>query len=72
MKTVLYFQKLFLLPHIRMFILVLFTGVVAASASGMGVPLMVKYVFPVVFHTAGEEMPELLVQVPSFTYWESV
>lgn len=65
MKTVLYFQKLFLLPHIRMFILVLFTGVVAASASGMGVPLMVKYVFPVVFHTAGEEMPELLVQVPS-------
>ena len=47
-----------------MFILVLFTGVVAASASGMGVPLLIKYVFPVVFHTAGDEMPELLVQVP--------
>lgn len=65
MKNVLYFQKLFLLPHIRMFFLVLFTGMVAASASGMGVPLMIKYVFPVVFHTAGEEMPDLLVQVPS-------
>ena len=64
MKTILYFQKLFLLPHIRMFILVLFTGIVAASASGMGVPLLIKYVFPVVFHTAGDEMPELLVLVP--------
>lgn len=64
MKTIFYFQKKFLLPHIRMFILVLFTGVVAASASGMGVPLLIKYVFPVVFHTAGDEMPELLVQVP--------
>ncbi len=65
MKTILYFQKRFLLPHIRMFILVLITGVVAASASGMGVPMLVKFVFPVVFHTAGDEMPELLVQVPS-------
>ena len=65
MKTILYFQKRFLLPHIRMFILVLITGAVAASASGMGVPLLVKFVFPVVFHTAGDEMPELLVQVPS-------
>lgn len=64
MKTILYFQKKFLLPHIRMFILVLITGVVAASASGMGVPLLIKYVFPVVFHTTGDEMPELLVQVP--------
>lgn len=65
MKTILYFQKKFLLPHIRMFILVLITGVVAASASGMGVPLLVKFVFPVVFYTAGDEMPELLVKVPS-------
>ena len=48
-----------------MFILVLFTGVVAASASGMGVPMMIKYVFPVVFHTAGDEMPELLEIIPS-------
>lgn len=64
MKTILYFQKKFLLPHIRMFILVLITGVVAASASGMGVPLLIKYVFPVVFHTTGDEMPELLVLVP--------
>ena len=58
MKTILYFQNKFLLPHIRMFILVLITGAVAASASGMGVPLLVKFVFPVVFYTAGDEMPE--------------
>ncbi|MBO5684453.1 MAG: ABC transporter ATP-binding protein [Akkermansia sp.] len=65
MKNILYFQKLFLLPHIRMFILVLFTGMVAATASGMGVPLLIKYVFPVVFYTPGSEMPDLLVKVPS-------
>ena len=65
MRNILYFQKLFLLPHIGMFVLVLLTGVIAASASGMGVPMMIKYVFPVVFHTTGEEMPELLVQIPS-------
>jgi hypothetical protein len=53
MKNILYFQKLFLLPHIRMFFLVLFTGMVAATASGMGVPLLIKYVFPVVFYTPG-------------------
>ncbi len=65
MKTILYFQKKFLLPHIRMFVLVLITGMIAASASGMGVPMLIKYVFPVVFHTPGDELPELLVKVPS-------
>lgn len=64
MKTILYFQKKFLLPHIRMFILVLCTGMIAASASGLGVPLLIKYVFPVVFHSHGDEMPELLVLFP--------
>ncbi|MBR5186190.1 MAG: hypothetical protein IKW19_07835, partial [Akkermansia sp.] len=64
MKTIFYFLKRFLWPHIGMFGVVLCTGVIAASASGMGVPLMVKYVFPVVFHRPGEPMPDLLVQVP--------
>lgn len=65
MKTIFYFLKRFLGPHLSMFILVLFTGMLAASASGLGVPMMVKYVFPVVFHTPGEPMPELLALVPS-------
>lgn len=64
MKNILYFQKRFLLPHLALFVLVLFTGMVAAAASGLGVPLMVKYVFPVVFHTAGSPEPELLTLVP--------
>ena len=64
MKTIFYFLKRFLWPHIGMFAVVLCTGVIAASASGMGVPLMVKYVFPVVFHSPGEPMPDLLVKVP--------
>ena len=64
MKNVVYFLKRFLLPHIRLFILVLFTGVVASAASGLGVPLLVKYIFPVVFHTAGDELPELLKIFP--------
>lgn len=64
MKNVVYFLKRFLLPHIKLFILVLFTGVVASAASGLGVPLLVKYIFPVVFHTAGDELPELLKIFP--------
>ncbi len=64
MKTIFYFLKRFLWPHIGMFGVVLCTGVIAASASGMGVPLMVKYVFPVVFHSPGDPMPDLLVHVP--------
>ena len=65
MKNILYFQKKFLLPHIGMFVLVLFTGMVAASASGMGIPMMVKYVFPVVFHAPGDPVPELLEGIPA-------
>lgn len=62
MKNILYFQKKFLLPHIGMFVLVLITGMIAASASGLGVPLMAKYVFPVVFQTS--ETPELFTFFP--------
>ena len=62
MKNILYFQKRFLLPHIGMFVLVLITGMIAASASGLGVPLMAKYVFPVVFQTS--ETPELFTFFP--------
>ncbi len=65
MKKLIYFLKRFLLPHIFLFITVLGTGVLAASASGLGVPLLVKYVFPVVFREEGGETPELLVNFPS-------
>ena len=65
MKRVIYFLKRFLLPHIVLFVTVLFTGVVAASASGLGVPFMVKYVFPVVFRDGSGTTPELMEILPS-------
>lgn len=70
MKNIFYFMRRFLWPHIAMFVLVLFTGMVAASASGMGVPLLVKYVFPVVFYTPGEPQPELMGLIPSLAELE--
>ena len=65
MKTITYFLKRFMLPHISMFVLVLITGMVAAAASGAGVPFMVKYVFPVVFRGYETSTPELLEKIPS-------
>lgn len=65
MKKLVYFLKRFLLPHIFLFITVLGTGVLAASASGLGVPLLVKYVFPVVFREDGGATPELLEIFPA-------
>lgn len=67
MKRVVYFLKLFLLPHIVLFMTVLLTGVMAASVSGLGVPFMVKYVFPVVFRDENGPVPELLELLPSLT-----
>ncbi len=65
MKKLIYFLKRFLMPHIFLFIIVLGTGALAASSSGLGVPLLVKYVFPVVFREEGGATPELLVLFPS-------
>lgn len=65
MKRVIYFLRRFLLPHIVLFVTVLFTGIVAASASGLGVPFMVKYVFPVVFRDGSGTTPELMEILPS-------
>ncbi|MBR5522267.1 MAG: ABC transporter ATP-binding protein [Akkermansia sp.] len=63
-KRIVFFVRQFLLPHLVWVLGTLATGLIASGASGMGVPMMVKYVFPVVFfHGSGEE-PELLQQVP--------
>ena len=65
LKRVLFFAQHFLLPHLKWVLATILTGFIASAASGMGVPLMIKFVFPVVFfHGAGEE-PELLQMVPS-------
>lgn len=65
MKNIIYFLKRFMQPHLGLFALVLLTGLVAAAASGAGVPFMVKFVFPVVFRNEGDAAPELLEIIPA-------
>lgn len=64
-QRILYFARLFLFPHRWVFLAALITGVVVSAASGLGIPLMVKFIFPVVFYNAadGSEMPILLQKV---------
>ncbi len=50
MKQFLRFAKLFLLPHMGFFVLAILTGFVAAAASGLGIPLMISAVFPIIFN----------------------
>ena len=61
-KRVLFFARLFLFPHKWIFIGALVTGLIVSAASGLGIPLMLKFVFPVVFYNEanGDELPTLL------------
>ena len=65
MDRILKFVKRFLMPHLFWLIISIITGIVAAAASGLGIPFMVKFVFPVVFHQSGQAEPQLLELVPS-------
>ena len=65
-----YFIGRFLLPHIVLLGIVLLSGIVAAASSGLGIPVIVKFIFPIVFRTAGAETPELLRLFPSLASWE--
>ncbi len=64
LKRIIYFVRQFLLPHLWWVVATLITGLIASAASGMGVPMLVKYVFPVVFFQGVGEEPELLQMVP--------
>lgn len=64
LKRILRFAKLFLLPHLRWVLASLMTGLLASAVTGLGVPLMVRYVFPVVFHSGTGDKPELLDYIP--------
>ncbi len=63
LKRVFYFIHRFIWPHRWLFLLVIGTGLLTAGTSGMGIPLMVKFIFPLVF--AGNEAPEALEYIPS-------
>ncbi len=65
LKRFAYFLRKFLLPHWLLFSCVILTGLLAASTSGLGLPLMIKFIFPLVFHSGGDEVPELLRICPS-------
>lgn len=69
-ERVLIFAKRFLMPHFCWLVITLITGLVTAAASGLGVPLMVKFVFPIVFYNGEGELPLLMQYVPSFKEME--
>ena len=69
LKTYAGFVKRFLVPHLGLLGIVLLTGMVAAAASGMGVPMMVKFVFPLVFHSETGAAPEILEYAPWLAEW---
>lgn len=66
LRRVFFFARLFLLPHVRLFAAAVVTGLIVAGTSGLGIPLMIKYVFPMVFYTGapGEEVPHVFSLVP--------
>ncbi len=63
LKRVLYFLHRFIWPHRFLFLLVLATGFLTAGTSGLGIPMMVKFVFPLVFKSSQEA--EVLQYIPS-------
>ncbi|MGN0865248.1 MAG: ABC transporter ATP-binding protein [Akkermansia sp.] len=64
LNRTLYFLRRFLLPQWLYCGIVILTGLVAAASSGLGIPLMIKFIFPLVFRSPGEQ-PELLTLCPA-------
>ncbi len=50
MKALFLFIRIYMLPHWRLFSLALLTGLVAAGASGLGLPFAIYAVFPIIFN----------------------
>lgn len=65
-----YFVVRFLKPHLALLGIVFLSGIIAAAASGLGIPMIVKFVFPVVFQAEADGAPELLRVCPSLASWE--
>lgn len=49
----------YLLPHKLLFAAVIATGFISSAASGLGIPAMIKYVFPIVFEPGHNVPPSL-------------
>ena len=65
-NRIFYFAKRFLLPNKWCFAAALLTGLMVSATSGLGIPVMIKYVFPVVFYSpqTATEVPRLLTMSP--------
>ncbi len=63
-----YFLRRFIWPHRVLFCAALLTGLLTAATSGLGIPLMVKFIFPLVFKSS--QTPEILEFVPSLAEME--
>ncbi len=50
MKALFQFIRIYMLPHWRLFCLAVLTGLVAAGASGLGLPFAIYAVFPIIFN----------------------
>ena len=69
MKHYFQFVRLFLWPHIGLFIGALLTGLLAAAASGLGIPAIITGVFPILFEgTVPDKVPanvrEVMLAIP--------
>lgn len=64
LKRVFAFAKRFLWPNIRWVVATLLTGLAASAATGLGVPLMIKFVFPLLFRSEKGTVSPLLEYVP--------
>lgn len=71
LNRILRFSKRFLLPHWHWLVITFVTGLITAAASGLGVPLLVKFVFPIVFRDGESELPLLMQYVPSLQELEA-
>ena len=67
LRRVFFYVRMFLMPHIVLFALAILTGIAVSAASGLGIPVMVKYIFPVVFYSpsSGAELPKLFEYIPA-------
>ncbi len=68
LTRIFYFLQRFIWPLRWLFLMVLLTGFVTAATSGLGIPLMVKFVFPLVF--VSNQEPEILHYIPSLATLE--
>lgn len=67
LRRIFFYVRMFLMPHIVLFGMAIMTGILVSAVSGLGIPVMVKYIFPVVFYSpeSSATLPEVFHYFPS-------